>query len=259
MKALSKYKFVMISIFSFIIFLVIWQLVTDVYRVVPAHSLPSPVRVAGSFINKLTDTRPDGATLPQHIIASLTVALTGFIVASLVGIPLGILMAWKEKADLFLRPPFDLFRSIPALGWIPVIILFFGIGLTANATVIFIAALIPITINTYAGIKSANPVHMWVAQTFGASNWQLLRKVALPSAFPLIFAGLRQSLNISWMALVAAELLAARRGLGYLIQMSRDFARVDLIIVGMLTIGGIGTLLAALLRFIEEKYVKGGV
>lgn len=254
----GKYKYLLISTISVITFLTIWQLATDVLAIMPNYSLPSPVKVAHSFVVKLTDPKPDGATLLQHIWASLTISLSGFAAASLVGIPLGVLMAWRKKADLFIRPLFDLFRSVPGLGWIPVMILFFGIGMTAKVAIVFTIAFVPVTINTYAGIKNTNPVHLWVAQTFGASDWQLLKKIALPSALPQIFTGLRQSLNMSWVSLVAAELLGASRGLGYMIQMNRDLARADLIIVGMLTIGGFGALMSVILQYFEDKYVKGG-
>lgn len=255
----NKSKYFIISIISFSIFLFAWYLATDVFKLMPSYSLPSPIKIVESFIYKLTNTKPDGGTLFQHIFASLSVSLSGFAASLIIGIPLGIFMAWNKKVDLFIRPIFDLFRSVPALAWIPVMILIFGVGLLAKAAIVFAGAFVPVVINTYAGIKGVNMVHMWVAQTFGASNWQLLRKVAIPSALPLIFTGLKQALNMSWVSIVAAELLGSARGLGYMIQMNRDLARADMIIVGMLTIGAIGSLLTVILNKFEQKYVKGGI
>ena len=137
-------------------------------------------------------------------------------------------------------------------------ILWFGIGLGAKAAIIFVSAFIPCVINSYAGIKQTRPVHLWVAQTFGASRTKMLFTVAIPTAMPLIFTGLRISLQAAWTTLCAAEMLAANKGLGYMIQLNRSLARADLIIVGMLTIGLIGTIFSVVLGKMEKKMVRGG-
>lgn len=239
------------------VFLIIWELCTDILKLAPPYSLPSPIKVFGSFLFKLTNTAPDGSILAVHIFTSLYVALVGFVSGAVVGVPLGILMAWHKKIDLMVKPVFDFLRTIPPIGWIPIMILVLGIGVQAKAAVIFVAALVPCLINSYAGIKQTNPIHLWVGQTFGATNRQLLWEVAIPTALPFIFTGLRVSLSISWMSLVAAELLAATSGLGYMIQIARTIGRADIIVVGMLMIGVIGTVLAAGLQYFEKKYVKG--
>lgn len=255
----KKTKYLIYSILSVIVFLGIWYVATDVLKLAPSTSLPSPVKVAQSFIQKLTVKKPDGSTLLQHLMSSLRVSMSGYGIAILIGIPLGIFMAWNKKADLIVRPVFDWFRSVPGLAWVPIMILLFGVNLIAKAAIVFAVSFVSILINSYTGIKNVNPVHMWVAQTFGARNSQLLFKVAIPSAMPHIFTGLRQGLNMAWTSLVAAEMLGANRGLGFLIQISRDYSRTDLIIVGMLTIGGIGVLLSAILSLIEKRFVRGGV
>ena len=118
------------------------------------------------------------------------------------------------------------------------------------------SAFVPCVINTYSGIKATTQVHLWVAQTFGASRRQMLKEVAIPTALPYIFTGLRVSLGSSWTSLCAAEMLAASRGLGFMIQLNRQLARADLIIVGMLTIGAVGAILSVGLGYLEKKYVK---
>jgi ABC-type nitrate/sulfonate/bicarbonate transport system permease component len=158
-----------------------------------------------------------------------------------------------------MRPIFDMVRPIPPIAWIPIMLLWFGIGLPARAAIIFISAFIPCLINAYTGIKRTSMIHVWVAETFGAGNFEVLKKVALPTAIPYIFTGLRISLGNSWSALVAAELLASNQGLGYMIQISRSLARPDLIVVGMLTIGGIGALLSYILECAENRFVRGGM
>lgn len=251
-------KFAFVSLCSLIIFFGIWHLVTAVLQLMPDYSLPSPVQVLKSFIEKLTKKAPDGGTLSQHIFASLKVALTGYTLGAIVGIPLGICMAWYRRLDLFATPLFDLIRPVPTIAWIPLMILWFGIGLGAKSAIIFVSAFVPCVINAYAGIKQTKAVHLWVGQTFGASKTKLLFTVAIPTSLPLIFTGLRISLGTAWMTLCAAEMLAANKGLGYMIQMNRAIARADLIIVGMLTIGAIGTLFTWGLDKLEKILVKGG-
>ena len=176
----------------------------------------------------------------------------------MIGVPLGIITGWYEKADLVIKPIFDLLRTIPPIGWIPLMIIWFGIGIQAKAGIVFLASFIPCVINTYSGIKQTRSVHIWVVQTFGATRLQTLFYVAIPTAMPMIFTGLKLSLNTAWAALVAAELLGAVSGLGYMIQMARMTVRPDIIIVGMLTIGAIGMILSNLLDYAEDHLVKGG-
>ncbi len=256
MKPAVKYR--IISIVSLLTVVFIWELLTDILKTVPSYTMPSPWSVISAFYTKLYDPNPDGATLLQHILTSLQIALTGYFCGALFGIPVGIAMAWSKKFDMFFKPIFDLVRPVPPIAWIPMMILWFGIGLPAKAAIIFISAFVPCAINAEAGIRQTSPVHIWVARTFGASNFEILRKVALPTALPLIFTGLRISLGVAWMTLVAAELLASTRGLGYMIQINRMLGRSDIIVVGMLTIGGFGALLSFVLQLFERKYVKGG-
>lgn len=258
MQRKRKIKFAIVSTISLICFFAIWYVCTAVLNLKPSYILPSPMQVLGAFITKLTKTAPDGATLFGHILASLQVALSGYVLGALVGIPLGIAMAWFRRVDMFATPLFDLIRPVPTIAWIPLMILWFGIGLGAKAAIIFVSAFVPCVINAYAGIKQTKQVHLWVAQTFGASRKHMLFTVAIPTALPLIFTGLRISLGTAWMTLCAAEMLASNKGLGYMIQLNRTLARADLIIVGMLTIGCIGILLTWGLNVVEKKLVKGG-
>jgi NitT/TauT family transport system permease protein/taurine transport system permease protein len=137
-------------------------------------------------------------------------------------------------------------------------ILWLGIGYFSKVGIIFFAAFISATINSYTGIKKTNQVHLWVARTFGATNRQMLYKVAIPTALPMIFTGLRLALGSSWVALVAAEMLAATRGVGYMIYVGRMLGRPDVIIVGMITIGVIGLLMSYGLESLQNKFVRRG-
>ena len=136
-------------------------------------------------------------------------------------------------------------------------IVIFGISIRAKAVLIFFSTVIPCILNSYSGVRQTRQIHLWVSQTFGATNSQQLFSVAIPSAMPMIFAGLRVAMGSSWMALVAAELLASTRGLGYLISIGRSLLRSDLIIVGILCLGMIGIVISALFDVVERLFVRG--
>lgn len=254
----SRWKYYLISAAAISVFILFWYLVTSVWNVFSRSVLPSPQLVLQTFIRKFSSKAPDGATMVQHLGASLQVAMSGYLIGAVIGIPLGILMAWSKYADMFVRPLFDLIRPVPGIAWIPVMIVIFGIGLLSKAMVIFLSSFTAMVINSYSGIKQTKAVHLWVGQTFGASNMQLLFQVAIPSALPMILTGLRVALGSSWGALVAAEMLASSRGLGFMIQQSRGIGRTDVIIAGMIAIGIVGAFLTWLLTLLERAVLKGG-
>lgn len=255
-KPAKPIKYILMSVFSVIAFLLIWQICTDVLKLTTPTTLPSPLRVFNTFINKLTEKNPDGATLPVHFLASMKVALSGYFIGVVVGVPLGILMAWYKPVDYFVTPLFDLLRPVPGIAWLPVMIVLFGIGLLSKAMVIFLSAFIACVINSYSGIKNTKPVHLWVGQTFGGSNLQLLLHIAIPTALPMIFTGLKVGLGASWNALVAAELLASNQGLGFMIQQARGLYRPDIIITGMIAVGLSGAFLGYLIDRLERVVIK---
>lgn len=253
----KKAKYAIISLCSLGLFIFAWYLVTDILGLFPPQALPSPTKVVSTLIKKFSRRAPDGGTMLEHIWASLQLALYGFGLGAVIGIPVGIAMAWNRKADLLISPLFQFLRPIPPIAWIPLMLIFFGIGQMAKASVIFVSTVTNCILNSYLGIKQTRDVHMWVARTFGASRRQMLFKVAIPSALPMIFAGLSLSMNLAWMSLVAAEMLAADKGLGYMIQYARMMSRVDLVIAGMIMITVIGAVLNKILTTIEHAVVKG--
>lgn len=255
----KRIKLKILSLISICVFILIWYLVTAVLELVPSYSLPSPLKVFQTFVRKITDKTPEGATLPQHILESSKVAGLGFLLGAVLGIPLGILMGWIPAVDKIIRPVFDFLKPIPPIALIPVMIVFFGIGVKSKAVVVTFSTIIPCIINSYSGIKQTSQIHLWVSQTFGASKTQQLFTVAIPSAAPMIFSGLRVAVGSSWMALVAAELLGAIRGVGYMISTARNLLRSDIIIVGLLTLGVIGILITLIFDVIEKYFVRGGM
>ena len=244
-----------ISIVSFLVFLVVWELICR-FDLIGPYQLVPPSEVITVFFEKLTDVNPDGTVLQHHALASLALALAGFLAAVVIGVPLGLFMGWYPKVNLLVRPLFDAIRPIPPIAWIPIAILWLGIGMTAKAFIIFLAAFVPCVINSYTGIRLTNPVLIRVAEIYGASNFETFRKIGVPSAIPMIFTGMKLSLNAAWTTLVAAELLAASVGLGFMIQQGRRLARPDIIIVGMLTIGFLGALMSWILTRIEARFAS---
>jgi taurine transport system permease protein len=254
-KPAGDFKYIALGVSSILFFLFIWQIAV-MYNWVSSRMLSAPTTVFATLIDKLTSPNPDGATIFVNIAVSLKVSLTGFLTAIVVGTPLGLFMGWYKPVDRFVRPLFEIIRPIPPIAWIPLTILWIGIGLGAKAMIIFFSAFVPCVINSYTGIKSTSPVLISVAKTFGATNFQIFRKVGVPSAMPMAFAGIRIALGNSWGTLVAAELLAANAGLGYMISMGRQFARPDIIILGMITIGVLGYLFTWIFTKVENIVVR---
>lgn len=248
-------KYTILPVISVIAFLLLWQ-VSVMSGIVSGRTMPAPVEVFKIFLYKLTNTSPDGSLLQVNVLVSLRVACSGLFLAIVIGVPLGWLMGWYKPVNRFVRPIFELVRPIPPIAWIPLTILWVGIGLEAKAMIIFFASFVPCTINAMAGIKSTNQTLINVAKTYGASNFTIFRKVGIPSSLPMTFAGIRIALNSAWSTLVAAELLAANAGVGYMITMGRQFGRVDIIVLGMVTIGVMGFVFSWVFQKLEQIFVK---
>lgn len=245
-------KYLILSILGLIVFFGLWELSVQLGWV-SSRTLSPPSVVIQTFISKLTNSAPDGSTLPQHFLMSLKLALSSFAVAVVLGVPLGWIMGYYNVANYILNPIFEIIRPIPPIAWIPIIILTMGIGMPAKMFIIFVSAFVPCVINSYLGIRLTDHTRINVAKTFGASNWEIFTTVCIPSSLNMVFTGIRLSLNNSWTTLVAAEMLASTRGLGYMIQLGRTLIRPDIIIVGMLTIGLTGALLNNVLALFEKK------
>lgn len=232
-----------------------WQLVVSL-GLVNERMLPAPTQIFETLMYKFANKAPDGNVLWVNILASLQVALSGFLAAIIIGVPLELVMGWWTYADRFIRPIFELVRPVPPIAWIPLVVVWMGIGLKAKALIIFFTAFVPCVINSYTGIKLTNKTLINVSRTFGASNAEIFWKVGVPSSLPMVFAGIRVALGNSWSTLVAAEMLAASAGLGYMIQIGRTVARPDIVIVGMVVIGAIGAILSGFLSRAEKYFLR---
>ncbi|MGI6403101.1 MAG: ABC transporter permease [Oscillospiraceae bacterium] len=248
-------KYLLMGATGILVFLLIWQLAVK-SGLVNEKMLPAPTTILKTLVYKLNNKPPDGNVLLVNILASLQVALSGFLSAIVIGIPLGLFMGWWKYADRFIRPIFELIRPIPPIAWIPLVVVWMGIGLKAKALIIFFTAFVPCVINSYTGVKLTSQTLINVSKTFGAKNFEIFYKVGIPSALPMVFAGIRVALGNAWSTLVAAEMLAASAGLGYMIQLGRTVARPDIVIVGMVVIGAIGAVLSALLSSLEKYFLR---
>lgn len=191
-----------------------------------------------------------------HIAASSQRVLLAWGLVVLIAVPLGIAMGWWARFNRYVDPLIELLRPIPPLAWIPISILWFGIGLTQNLFIIMIGVFFPVLLNTIHGVKGIDPVLIRAGRNLGAPPGKLLAKVVLKGAMPEIFTGVRVGLGVAWMVLVAAELVAATSGLGFMIQDARNFLRTDIIFMGMFMIGFMGILMDMVLRFVGRRMLS---
>jgi NitT/TauT family transport system permease protein len=245
---------VILSLTSVLGFLLFWHALTDVLGLFPPIVLPSPEKVFFTLYEKITV--PVGeARLFGHVGVSLVRILVGVGIALALALPLGILMGWYEDLDSLASPLIEILRPIPPIAWIPLAILWFGIGLGSKVFIIAIGAFFPALINTYIGVKFVDPLLIKAAQTLGAKDKNILWEVVLPASVPLIVAGVRISVGVGMMCLVAAELVAASTGLGYLIMLGGDDLKPELSITGMILIGVLGLIADRVILQIERRVV----
>lgn len=234
-------------IFALIAVGMVWQMAILVLDP-PSTILPSPLTVAGTFLDELLS----GALLVNAGV-SLGRVSTAWMISAAVGIPLGVVIARSRLAERLIDPVIELFRPISPLAWIPLAILWFGIGEAGKIFIIFIATFFPIVLNTVDGIKRVDPVLLRAGQVLGCNTHvELFLRVMLPAAMPSILVGLRVSFGTGWAAIIAAELVAANSGLGYLIADGMEILRSDLVMVGMVAIGIIGVLVDAAFKMIAR-------
>jgi NitT/TauT family transport system permease protein/taurine transport system permease protein len=191
--------------------------------------------------------------LLSHALASTERVLVAWGAVCIIAVPLGLAMGWWSRFNAYLTPLIELTRPIPPRAWIPISILWFGIGFEQNIFIIMIGCFFPVLLNTIHGVRSIDPVLVRAARNFCTREITILRRVVLPAALPNIFTGARIALGVAWMVLVAAELVAATSGHGFMIEDARNFLRTDIIFVGMISIGCMGILMEGLLRLLQSR------
>ncbi|MCL4183213.1 MAG: ABC transporter permease [Burkholderiaceae bacterium] len=230
-----------------------WYAAT-VTGLVDGGRFPTPIDTWQAAVQISTSPGYAGGTLVQHIVHSLRLVLLGFLVAVATGVPLGLLMGANRRADALIGPVFSMLRPIPPLAWIPLAILWLGLGDLAKIFLIWVSSFTPSVINTYAGVRNVDPTLIEAARVHGADRpGRLLRTVLIPAALPMIFTGLRLSLQTAWMTLVAAELVGAFVGLGKVLDTAALDIKPGMILYAMAWVGILGALMTYGLERVERK------
>lgn len=247
---MNKVTRVLPSLAIIALLLAIWWVGVEVTNSV---IFPTPWEVVTGTVELIED-----GTLWMHIGSSLFRVATGFLLAVAIAVPLGLWMGWVKGAYLTLNPLFQILRPISPIAWIPIAILWFGVGNASPIFLIFISSVFPMIVQTIVGVQTIERRYLRAAENFGVSSYTLFRQVVIPAVLPQILVGMRVGLGVAWLVVVAAEMIALRSGLGYLIMDSRNAGnRYDLVIAGMIIIGLIGLLLDGIMRLLEgHKLVR---
>jgi len=241
---MKKLGSVLPSIIVLAVVVVIWWI-----AVLATESVifPTPLQVVTGTMELARD-----GTLWEHIGASLFRVAAGFLIAVVFAIPLGLWMGWVHGAFVTLNPLFQILRPISPIAWIPIAILWFGVGNASPIYLIFIASVFPMIVQTTAGVHTIEKRFLRAAENFAVPRGKLFRQVVFPATLPQIIVGMRIGLGVAWLVVVAAEMIALRSGLGYMIIDSRNAGnRYDLVIAGMIIIGLIGLALDGSMRMLE--------
>lgn len=213
----------------------------------PVHLLPDPLQVATGFVELI-----QRGLLLKYVVASLFRVTWGFCLAAAIAIPAGLAIGWHRRAEMALNPLLQILRPISPLAWIPISILWFGVGDVAAIFLIFLASLLPLTLTAINAVEGIPQVYVNAGRNFGLSRAGLVYSVLYPAVIPRLIIGLRITLGIAWLVVVAAEMIAVNSGLGFLIVDARNAGnRYDLVVAGMVAIGLIGLLLDTWMRSLE--------
>lgn len=248
-------KKVFLQVISLVAFVLVWEVVALVLA--KPFILPTPVSVGIAFKELLlspgpTEIRWAGEMLGNTLVSLIRV-LAGFGIAAVSGILIGIAIGWWKPLGTLTQPIIGLMRPIPPLAWIPLAMLWFGLGFRPAIFLIWLGSFFPILSNTVLGLESTSRTLLEVAQTLGAKQRHLLLKVVIPSATPSIMTGLKISSGVGWMVLVAAELVGSNSGLGFMIMYYQGTMEPAKTIAGMVMIGIIGVLIYISIQKLENK------
>lgn len=233
-----------------LLLLLAWEVVTR-YGLAPAQLLPAPKQVLVTLLSLA-----ESGELLGHLKISLFRVTAGFVAGSLAGLVLGTSMGLSRSVESHVGPLFHTVRQVPLLGWIPLLILWLGMGETFKVFFIAIGAFYSLTLNTFQGIKGVPPEYLEVARVFEYNRLQLLRTVVFPAALPSILTGIRIGLSLSWFLLVGAEFTGASEGIGYSILWARQLFQTDVVIAGVIVIGVIGFLMDRIVSLIEGYLLR---
>ncbi|NLT94061.1 MAG: ABC transporter permease [Clostridia bacterium] len=242
----NKYVLYVISICLFLI-------VLDLFAVLQVFGnfMPRPIEVLTTLIN-MTVTPLAGKTLPMHLWASLRRVLIAFAIAVFIGVPVGVLMGFSSVANAIISPIFHLFKPMPPIAWISLAILWLGIGEASKVFIIVIGAIVPCILNSYNGIRLVDESLKDALRMLGGNRRQEIIEVIFPASFPAIFAGLQISLSMAWTTVLAAELVGAREGMGFIIVMGMNLSKPSMIIAGMIVIALTAFMISMAVNYLER-------
>lgn len=256
MKSITNFQRLLITVASILGALlvvgVIWYLLTSVFGVISAAQFPPPVEVGAAFMQIATEGYANGRLI-EHVWRSVFLVTMGFVVASSLGVVLGLAMGASRTVEALVNPVFLVLRPIPPLAWIPLAIVWLGLGDAAKMMVIFFAAFVPSVINSYAGVRQIEKPIFEAAAMLNIRGWRYCRELLIPGALPSIFTGLRLSLQASWTTLVAAELVGAVAGLGVILNQASQDIYPAMIVVGMVSVALCGWLMTVGLGWLERR------
>ncbi len=231
-----------------LVFLLIWEIVIRAGLIPGDFFFPPFSKVVREFYHLTAN-----GILMKNFLSSLTRVIIGFFAGSTVGIIIGILMGYEQNVHRIAHPIFSLFYPIPALGWLPILMLWFGIGEILPVMIIFICSFFPVLYNTVTGIKGVNKDFIKAARSLGASEWKVLTTVVIPLALPNIFTGLRLEAGMAWRVIIAAEMVAIPTGIGALIMRAESLLRIDIIIVCLIVLSVICFVFEKIFICIEHR------
>ena len=222
-----------------------WQIAVSLN---PGSLVPGPWAVVMGIVELARK-----GLLLKYVVASLFRVTWGYVSAALLAIPFGLLLGWYHRGEKSFNPLIQIFRPISPLAWIPISILWFGVGDMAAIYLIFLASFLPMTVTAMNAVRNIATIHLNAGRNFGLSELQVVRRVLFPAVMPQLIVGLRITLGIAWLVVVAAEMIAVNSGLGFLIVDARNAGnRYDLVIAGMVMIGLIGLMLDTAMRKMEN-------
>ena len=240
-----------LGIFNYIalpVIIVIFWISATKNELFPPVILPSIAMVFTSLISQISSGQ-----IFQDVLISLSRVMQGYGIGLILGVFMGTLMGISGSTNKFFSGTFDAIRQIPPLAWIPLVILWFGVGETSKVILIAKASFFPILLNTISGIKSTPKAYIEVAKLYNKNSWKIFRQIYLPYALPNIFVGLRLGLSSAWMTVIAAELIASTSGIGYRINDARNLLQSDVVITGIIVVGLLGVIMDRILdRILRE-------
>ncbi|MEJ2632970.1 MAG: ABC transporter permease subunit [Acidihalobacter sp.] len=234
--------------------LLLWWISTSLGWIKPLF-LPSPAAVFAAFKHSLMGGVPGQPTLIENTTVSLARVFGAFLLAILTAVPVGLAMGTSRIANGIFDPLIEFYRPLPPLAYLPLVIIWLGIGETAKITLIYLACFAPLVIATKAGVRSVPVEQINAAFSLGASRWQVLRHVILRGSMPEIITGMRIAIGFGWTTLVAAEMVAANTGLGQMVLKASNFLRTDVVIMGIVVIGVMAFAFDLMMRKLETLLV----